>query len=62
MNIVNVVDPFYAAAGLHFDDMFKRYGAPCIVLNLIKASSTVYIQVATSTNSVLFTLHLISVI
>ncbi|RUS21146.1 hypothetical protein BC937DRAFT_93466 [Endogone sp. FLAS-F59071] len=33
---LNVVDPFYTAAGLHFDDMFKRYGAPCIILNLIK--------------------------
>ncbi|KAG9290856.1 hypothetical protein G9A89_011005 [Geosiphon pyriformis] len=29
-------DPFFAAAALHFDNMFKRYGAPIIVLNLIK--------------------------
>ncbi|KAG0349572.1 phosphatidylinositol-3,5-bisphosphate 5-phosphatase [Podila minutissima] len=34
---LNVVDPYFTAAALHFDDMFKRYGAPCIVLNLIKA-------------------------
>ncbi|KAF9578141.1 phosphatidylinositol-3,5-bisphosphate 5-phosphatase, partial [Lunasporangiospora selenospora] len=34
---LSVVDPFFTAAALHFDDMFKRYGAPCIVLNLIKA-------------------------
>jgi hypothetical protein len=34
---LNVVDPYFSAAALHFDDMFKRYGAPCIVLNLIKA-------------------------
>ncbi|KAF9114232.1 phosphatidylinositol-3,5-bisphosphate 5-phosphatase [Mortierella sp. AM989] len=34
---LNVIDPYFSAAGLHFDDMFKRYGAPCIVLNLIKA-------------------------
>ncbi|CAG8636589.1 13566_t:CDS:10, partial [Dentiscutata heterogama] len=33
---INFRDPFYAAAGLHFDNMFKRYGAPIIVLNLIK--------------------------
>ncbi|KAF9938857.1 phosphatidylinositol-3,5-bisphosphate 5-phosphatase [Modicella reniformis] len=26
-----------STAALHFDDMFNRYGAPCIVLNLIKA-------------------------
>jgi uncharacterized membrane protein YgaE (UPF0421/DUF939 family) len=31
------VDPFYSAAALHFDDLFKRYGAPVYVLNLIKA-------------------------
>ncbi|KAF9413063.1 phosphatidylinositol-3,5-bisphosphate 5-phosphatase [Podila epigama] len=34
---LSVVDPYFTAAALHFDDMFKRYGAPCIVLNLIKA-------------------------
>ncbi|KAI7821076.1 SacI homology domain-containing protein [Gamsiella multidivaricata] len=34
---LNVVDPYFSAAALHFDDMFRRYGAPCIVLNLIKA-------------------------
>ncbi|KAI8339268.1 SacI homology domain-containing protein [Chlamydoabsidia padenii] len=33
---LNVVDPFFSAAGLHFENVFKRYGAPCIVLNLIK--------------------------
>ncbi|RUS30451.1 SacI homology domain-containing protein [Jimgerdemannia flammicorona] len=33
---LNCVDPFYTASALHFDDMFKRYGTPCIVLNLIK--------------------------
>ncbi|GAO46898.1 hypothetical protein G7K_1116-t1 [Saitoella complicata NRRL Y-17804] len=33
---INVVDPFYSAAALHFDDMFGRYGAPCVVLNLVK--------------------------
>ncbi|ORY08286.1 hypothetical protein K493DRAFT_29135 [Basidiobolus meristosporus CBS 931.73] len=30
-------DPFFSAAALHFDNMHKRYGAPVIVLNLIKA-------------------------
>ncbi|KAF9913605.1 phosphatidylinositol-3,5-bisphosphate 5-phosphatase, partial [Lobosporangium transversale] len=34
---LNVIDPYFTAAAFHFDDMFKRYGAPCIVLNLIKA-------------------------
>ncbi|KAF9935638.1 phosphatidylinositol-3,5-bisphosphate 5-phosphatase [Mortierella alpina] len=34
---LNVIDPYFSAAALHFDDMFKRYGAPCVVLNLIKA-------------------------
>ncbi|ORZ14234.1 SacI homology domain-domain-containing protein [Absidia repens] len=33
---LNVVDPFFSAAGLHFENVFERYGAPCIVLNLIK--------------------------
>ncbi|OAQ99681.1 hypothetical protein LLEC1_04112, partial [Akanthomyces lecanii] len=34
---LNLVDPFYSAAALHFDDLFQRYGAPIYVLNLIKA-------------------------
>lgn len=33
---VNLVDPFYSAAGLHFDNLFDRYGAPIFVLNLVK--------------------------
>lgn len=33
---LNLPDPFYAAAALHFDDLFERYGAPIYVLNLIK--------------------------
>ncbi|KIJ30197.1 hypothetical protein M422DRAFT_784087 [Sphaerobolus stellatus SS14] len=33
---ITVVDPFYTAASLHFDDLFKRYGAPIMILNLIK--------------------------
>ncbi|KAL9559694.1 hypothetical protein MBANPS3_000317 [Mucor bainieri] len=28
--------PFFSAAALHFENLFKRYGTPCIVLNLIK--------------------------
>ena len=35
---VNLVDPFYSAAALHFDNLFERYGAPVYVLNLIKVS------------------------
>ncbi|KAL1605551.1 phosphatidylinositol-3,5-bisphosphate 5-phosphatase [Nothophoma quercina] len=34
---LSLVDPFYSAAALHFDDLFQRYGAPVIALNLIKA-------------------------
>jgi hypothetical protein len=34
---LSLVDPFYSAAGLHFDNLFERYGAPVYVLNLIKA-------------------------
>ncbi|KAI8364687.1 SacI homology domain-containing protein [Radiomyces spectabilis] len=33
---LNVVDPFFSAAALHFENLFERYGTPCIVLNLIK--------------------------
>lgn len=33
---MNLVDPFYSAAALHFDNLFERYGAPIYVLNLIK--------------------------
>lgn len=33
---VSVVDPFFTAAAKHFDDLFKRYGAPIMILNLIK--------------------------
>ncbi|EGN94851.1 hypothetical protein SERLA73DRAFT_61835 [Serpula lacrymans var. lacrymans S7.3] len=33
---INVIDPFYTAASRHFDDLFRRYGAPITVLNLIK--------------------------
>ena len=34
---LNLVDPFYTAAALHFDNLFARYGAPVYVLNLVKA-------------------------
>ncbi|KAJ9639074.1 phosphatidylinositol-3,5-bisphosphate 5-phosphatase [Knufia peltigerae] len=34
---LNVVDPFFSAAALHFDNLFKRYGTPIYVLNLIKS-------------------------
>lgn len=34
--LVSVIDPFYSAAALHFDDLFARYGAPITILNLIK--------------------------
>ncbi|KXS17766.1 hypothetical protein M427DRAFT_96707 [Gonapodya prolifera JEL478] len=34
---LTVIDPYFSAAALHFDEMFKRYGAPIIVLNLVKS-------------------------
>lgn len=34
---LNLVDPFYGAAALHFDNLFERYGAPIYVINLIKS-------------------------
>jgi phosphatidylinositol 3,5-bisphosphate 5-phosphatase len=33
---LNLIDPFYGAAALHFDNLFERYGAPIYVVNLIK--------------------------
>ncbi|KAG8918396.1 phosphatidylinositol-3,5-bisphosphate 5-phosphatase [Tulasnella sp. 418] len=34
---ITVVDPFYTAAARHFDNLFARYGAPIMILNLIKS-------------------------
>ncbi|MCJ1288222.1 phosphatidylinositol-3,5-bisphosphate 5-phosphatase [Xylographa opegraphella] len=34
---LNLIDPFYGAAALHFDNLFERYGSPVFVLNLVKA-------------------------
>lgn len=33
---VNLNDPFYGAAALHFDNLFERYGTPVFALNLVK--------------------------
>ncbi|CAN6651828.1 polyphosphoinositide phosphatase [Trichomonascus vanleenenianus] len=38
---LNAMDPFYAPAGLHFNSMFKRYGRPIQVLNLIKTKEKI---------------------
>ncbi|EWC45362.1 hypothetical protein DRE_00761 [Drechslerella stenobrocha 248] len=38
---LNLVDPFFSAAALHFDQLFDRYGTPVVVLNLIKAREKV---------------------
>lgn len=38
---LNLIDPFYTAAALHFGNLFERYGAPIYVLNLIKARERV---------------------
>lgn len=34
---LNLVDPFYSAAAMHFDNLFERYGAPIYALNLVKS-------------------------
>lgn len=33
---INLSDPFYQSSALHFNNLFKRYGLPIIILNLIK--------------------------
>ncbi|KAL0573290.1 phosphatidylinositol-3,5-bisphosphate 5-phosphatase [Marasmius crinis-equi] len=38
---ISVVDPFYTAAAKHFDNLFKQYGAPIEILNLIKGKEPV---------------------
>ena len=35
---LNRVDPTYKATQLHFEDLFKRYGSPIVVLDLVKQS------------------------
>ena len=37
---VGVIDPYFTAAALHFDDLFARYATPIIVLNLIKTKES----------------------
>ncbi|KAI1261055.1 SacI homology domain-containing protein [Xylariaceae sp. FL1019] len=34
---LNLVDPFYTAAALHFNHLFERYGSPIYALNLVKS-------------------------
>jgi hypothetical protein len=36
--LINRVDPTYQATKLHFEDLFKRYGSPIIVVDLVKQS------------------------
>ncbi|CCE86927.1 Piso0_005450 [Millerozyma farinosa CBS 7064] len=33
---IHLSDPFYQSSAIHFNNLFKRYGAPVIILNLIK--------------------------
>jgi len=33
---IDIIDPFFSSAALHFDDLFKRYDSPVLILNLIK--------------------------
>ena len=34
---ISLADPYYGAAALHFDALFREYGAPVTVLNLVKS-------------------------
>lgn len=36
--VLNRVDPTYQATQLHFEDLFKRYGSPIVVVDLVKQS------------------------
>lgn len=33
---INLPDPFYQSSAIHFNGLFRRYGLPVIILNLIK--------------------------
>ena len=35
------MDPFFTPAAKHFNDLFKRYGTPIYILNLIKSKEPV---------------------
>ena len=48
MKSVNLVDPFYSAAALHFDNLFGRYGAPIYALDLVKVRDGVSISMLVS--------------
>lgn len=36
LSTVAVADPFFSAAALHFNNLLERYGAPIVIVNLIK--------------------------
>ena len=42
-SLVNLIDPFYSATALHFDDLLERYGTPVYVLNLVKVCQIVHV-------------------
>jgi hypothetical protein len=37
--LVDQRDPYSYAGGIHFNELLKRYGAPVIVLNLVKVGN-----------------------
>jgi hypothetical protein len=39
--VVTRFDPYYTATRLHFENMFRRYGAPIHIFNLVKAKEKV---------------------
>lgn len=51
--LVNLTDPFYSAAALHFDNLFERYGAPVYVLNLVKVGISSYAGHGTQVSDIL---------
>jgi len=42
--VVQRVDPFYTATILHFMDLFKRYGSPVIILNLVRVRKLLIVE------------------
>ncbi|KAJ3220558.1 phosphatidylinositol-3,5-bisphosphate 5-phosphatase [Clydaea vesicula] len=38
---LSIVDPYFSAAALHFDNLFSRYNSPIIVLNLVKKNEKI---------------------
>ena len=42
--VVDRADPFCSAAAQHFNQLLKRFGAPVVILNLVKVSFVFHIS------------------